>query len=136
MEGNAQKYLQKLLPLFHHSPTAMAEINGQGAIRQVNPKAIQLLMPLAAHLSLPGDNLLDVLKGFLPFIGPLISSFKADTGLIIDQEPYRIRFTFDQSLIERHFSLTIEKTAPDSFLVFFDDVTDFLLKADVMRSQP
>lgn len=61
MEGNAQKYLQRLLPLFHHSPTAMAEINVEGVIRQVNPKAIQLIMPPAAQLNVPGNNLLDVL---------------------------------------------------------------------------
>lgn len=135
MIANPQQYLHRLLPLFHHSPVAMAEINAQGVIRQVNPKAVQLMMPLAMHLGLPGDNLLATLTGFLPSVGNAVSDFSRNSGLIIDHEPYIIRFTVQQALYERHFSLTIEKESHESFLIFFDDVTDFLIKADALRQR-
>ncbi|MBO0952783.1 hypothetical protein [Fibrella forsythiae] len=130
---DAQLHLQKLLPIFHHSPLAMVEANAEGKIRQVNPKAVQLMMPLATYLDLPGTNIIDTLSGFIPAIRGAIADFYFDSGLIIDQEPYIIHFAYGQSLIERHFSLTIEKITPDSLLFFFDDVTDFLVKADALR---
>jgi len=129
----AQQHLQRLLPLFHHSPLAMAEINAQGVISQLNPKAVQLMMPLAAHLGLPGHNLLDVLTGYLPSVGQAVADFSAGSGLIINHEPYTIRFAVSQSWFDRHFCLTIEKLSPEALLVFFEDVTDFLIKADAMR---
>lgn len=114
---DAQQHLQRLLPLFHHSSVAMVEINAQGVIEQLNPKAVQLIMPLAMHLGVSGDKLLDVLSGFLP----------------IGHEPYTLKFAVLQVWFDRHFGFTIEKTSPETPLVFFDDVTDFLIKADTMR---
>lgn len=127
--------LQPLLPLFHHAPMAMAETDAQGAIRQLNPKAIQLMMPMATYLGLPGDNLLDTLAGLAPSIRQTVADFGADSGLIFDQEPYCIEFNVGSVQIERFFSLTIDKQAPGSLLIFFDDVTDFLIKADKLRQR-
>ncbi|MEZ0486924.1 hypothetical protein [Fibrella aquatica] len=135
METDAQSHLQKLLPFFNRSPVAMAETSIRGDIRQVNPKAVQLIMPLAMHLGLPGDNLLDTLGGFLPQLNQTVTEFPAESGLVIGQEPYVVRFSVGQSLIERHFNLTIEKNTADSLIIFFEDVTDFLLKADALRQQ-
>ena len=131
----AHQHLQQLLPLFHHSPMAMAEVNVQGIIRRVNPKAVQLMMPMAMHLGLPGNNLLDTLAGYLPSLLPIIADFNPLSGVIIDQEPYIIRFEMEKTLIQRHFSLTIEKIGPESLLLFFQDVTDFLIKADALRER-
>jgi len=131
----AQLHLQKLLPIFHRSPLAMAEVNAEGEIRQLNPKAVQLMMPLATYLNLPGTNLVDTLSGYIPIIREALSNFHLNSGIIIDQEPYIIHFSYGSNLIERHFSLTIEKITPDSLLFFFDDVTDFLLKVDAIRKR-
>jgi hypothetical protein len=136
MIANTQPHLQKVVQFLHHSPMAMAEISMQGVIRQLNPKCVQLMMPLAMHLGLPGDNLLDVLTGFLPSVRQAIDQFDAHSGLIISQEPYRVEFAVQQVTFERHFSLTINKLTPESLLVFFEDVTDFLIKADALRQQP
>ncbi len=135
MMANTQTHLQKIVPFMHRSPMAMAELSMQGVIRQLNPKCVQLMMPLAMHLGLPGDNLLDILTGFLPSVGQAIDHFSASSGLIISQEPYRIEFTVQQVTFERHFNLTIEKMTPESLLVFFEDVTDFLIKADTLRQR-
>jgi hypothetical protein len=93
------------------------------------------MMTLAMHLSLAGDNLRDVLTGFLPSVGQAVAAFPARTVSIIDQELHTNRFAIAKVWFERHFSLTIEKTAPDTLLVFFDDVTDFLIKADALRQR-
>lgn len=133
MVPNPQQHVQKLMRFMHHAPLAMAETDLRGTLLQVNPKALQLMMPMAAYLGLPGDNLLDTLTGFLPAIGQAIARFDKDSGMIIDQEPYRIEFQLNALSIERFFSLTIEKLGAEILLIFFDDVTDFLLKADQIR---
>ncbi|GAB2515573.1 PAS domain-containing protein [Spirosoma aerophilum] len=133
MAKKAHDYLKQLLPLFNHAPVAIAEIDAQGLILQANPKAIQLLIPLAMRLNLSGHNLLDILIGYLPTASELITSFSPSSGLVIDQEPYRLQFVHEAVLIERYFSLTVEKMDTSHFLVFFDDVTDFLTKADTIR---
>ncbi|MVM36771.1 hypothetical protein GO730_02305 [Spirosoma sp. HMF3257] len=133
MNTGLPEHLQRAWTLLHRAPIAMAETNGQGKIRQLNPKAVQLMMPMVAHLGLPGDNLLDTLAGFLPSARQAIAGFEGNSGLILEQEPYRLRFRIDSVLIERQFSLTIEKINDDSLLIFFEDVTDLLLKADALR---
>ncbi|AUD03319.1 nitrogen regulation protein NR(II) [Spirosoma pollinicola] len=133
METASQQHLQKLVRLLDRAPVAMAEINAAGVIRQVNPKAVQLMMPMAAYLDLPGDNLLHTLTGFLPSLEQDIANFDASTGLIVDQKPYRIYFVTGEFKVERFFSLTVEKISADSLLIFFDDVTDFLTKVDALR---
>lgn len=135
MDPNASARSRNLWPMFHHSPVAMAETDGQGTLRQVNPKAVQVMMPLAMHLGLSGENLLDTLGGYLPAVRQAVVDFGAESGPIIQQEPYTIRFTSDLTTIDRYFSLTIEKDAPDRLLIFFEDVTDFLIKADLMRQR-
>lgn len=127
------KHVENLLPLLHRMPVGAAEIDLQGLIRQANPKCIQLLMPLALHLKLPGDNLLDVLYGFLPDLRPRITQANIEAGLIIHQEPYVIRFEFEQTTIDRYFSLTVDRLSSNKLLLFFDDVTDFLVKVDSLR---
>lgn len=128
-----EQQLSKIQLLLSHAPIAMAETDAAGQLRQANPKAVQLMMPLAAHLGLPLDNLLDTLWGYLPSVRQTVTQFDAEWGLIINQEPYRIEFSIGSSRIERYFSLTIEKISPESLLIFFDDVTDFLLKIDTVR---
>lgn len=135
MEVNAQQQLLKLLPLFHRSPVAMARVDAQGFIHQLNPKAVQLMMPMVAHLGLSGDNLLDTLTGFLPSVGRAVTNFKPEFGMIIEQEPYRIRLLIDSTLIERQFSLTVEKISSDSLLIFFEDVTDLLTKVNLLHQR-
>jgi hypothetical protein len=133
MITDPQLHAQKLMKFMHRSPLAMAETDAEGNLCQVNPKAIQLMMPMAAYLGLPGDNLLDILAGFLPTVKATVVGFEADSGMIFNQEPYRIEFSMGSGQIERFFSLTIEKMTPGSILIFFDDVTDFLIKADKLR---
>lgn len=135
MITDPQLHVQKLMTFMHRAPLAMAETDAGGLLRQVNPKAVQLMMPMAAYLGLPGDNLLDTLGGFLPAVGATVAAFAGDSGMIFDQEPYRIEFTMGTVQIERFFSLTIEKMRPDSLLIFFDDVTDMLVKADQLRQR-
>lgn len=133
MLSDPQQQVQKLMRFMHHAPLAMAETDARGTLLQVNPRALQLMMPMAFHLGLPGDNLLDTLTGFVPDIGQAVALFDDDTGMIIDQEPYRIEFLMNSQAIERFFSLTIEKLGAEILLIFFNDVTDFLLKADQIR---
>ncbi|MBC3785811.1 hypothetical protein [Spirosoma utsteinense] len=133
MVPDPQQQVQKLMRFMHHAPLAMVETDLRGTLLQVNPKALQLMMPMAAYLGLPGDNLLDTLTGFLPAVGQAVARFDKDSGMIIDQEPYRIEFQMNALPIERFFSLTIEKLGAEILLIFFDDVTDFLLKADQIR---
>ncbi|AUD04669.1 hypothetical protein [Spirosoma pollinicola] len=133
MNHTIPAHLQRAWMLLHQSPVGMAETDGQGEIRQLNPKAVQLMMPMVAHLGLAGDNLLDTLIGFLPSLQRIITAFEPNSGTILAQEPYRIRFRVDSQRIERQFSLTIEKMTPDCLLIFFEDVTDLLLKAKASR---
>jgi hypothetical protein len=135
MPADASQRIEQLWPLFHHSPVAMAETDQTGVLRQVNPKAVQLMMPMAAYLGLSGDNLLDTLDGFIPTLRETITDFLSESGPIITQEPYRIRFAVGDTRIERHFNLSINKKDPDSLLIFFEDVTDFLVKADALRQR-
>jgi hypothetical protein len=135
MIADPQAQVQKMMTFMHRAPLAMAETDSGGILRQVNPKAVQLMMPMAVYLGLPGDNLLDTLAGFLPGLRTTITRFEGNSGMIFDQEPYSIEFTMGTMQIERFFSLTIEKTEPDSLLIFFDDVTDFLVKADKLRQR-
>lgn len=136
MNMASQEKLEKLLLLFQHLPVAIAEIDGQGFIRQLNPRAVQLMMPLVAQLGLPGDNLIDTLTGFLPAVGETIANFKKESGLVIDQELYMIRFVAGTTQVERQFSLTIEKINAEKWLVFFDDITDLLKKVVVLPQKP
>jgi hypothetical protein len=135
MSSDPQQQVQKLTTFMHRAPLAMAETDAGGLLRQVNPKAVQLMMPLAVYLGLSGDNLLDTLAGFLPDLRTTITRFEGDSGMIFNQEPYRIEFIMGAARIERFFSLTIEKMNADSLLIFFDDVTDFLVKADQLRQR-
>ncbi len=135
MITDPQLHVQKLMTFMHRAPLAMAETDAGGLLRQVNPKAVQLMMPMAASLGLSGDNLLNTLAGFLPAVGDAVVAFAGDSGMIFDQEPYRIEFTIESIKIERFFSLTIEKMNADSLLIFFDDVTDMLVKADQLRQR-
>jgi hypothetical protein len=133
MAKSAHDYLNQLLPLFNNVPMGMVDIDAQGLIRLANPKAIQLLIPLAMNLNLSGDNLFDILMAYLPTVRQLITGFAPDSGIIVDQEPYRIRFSLGQSLFERYLSLTVNKVSPNDFLVFIEDVTDLLSKTDAIR---
>jgi hypothetical protein len=133
MITETEQHLQKLMTFMHRSPLAMAETDAGGGLRHLNPKAVQLMMPMAAYLGLSGDNLLDTLDGFLPTVKATVAGFEGDSGMIFDQEPYHFEFNMESGWVERFFSLTIEKMKPDSLLIFFDDVTDFLIKADQLR---
>lgn len=135
MATSTEQRLQRMLQLLQHSPMAMVEIDPTGAMLQVNPKAVQLMMPLAMHLGLPGDNLLDMLTGFIPSVSQLINNFEANSGLIIDYEPYILRFMDAQTLYERQFSLTVAKESSESLFIFFEDVTDFLIKVNDRRQE-
>jgi|GEM_PF-6816367 len=127
---------QRLLPLFHHAPMGMAETDAQGAILQVNPKAVQLMMPMAAGLGLPGDNLLDTLAGVVPSIRQTIADFEPDSGLIIEQELYPVRLATGAGPLDFYLSLTIEKVSPGSLLIFFSDVTSLPTRPDPFRQHP
>ncbi|GAB3572592.1 hypothetical protein GCM10027578_32380 [Spirosoma luteolum] len=133
MTSSPDSSLAKLLPLIHHAPLAMTVTTLTGHMTQVNPRCIQLIMPMAMDKNLPPDNLLTILTAYLPSIGTAIETFTLPTGLIIDQEPYQLQFTSGADTIERQFKLTIEKNTAETLLIFFEDVTDFLVKADRMR---
>ena len=111
----------------------MAVTTLAGHITQVNPRCVQLLMPLAMYKNMPPDNLLQILIAYQPGIGVAIDTFAPPTGLVIDQEPYQLQFTTGNDIIERHFKLTIEKNTAETLLIFFEDVTDFLIKVEQSR---
>lgn len=92
-------------------------------------EAHQLLLPLV-HQSPMAMAKVNA-QGIIHRVNP--KAIQLRSVVTINQQLYIIRLELKKKLIKWHCSLTIEKIEPKSLLIFFQDVTDFLIKAHALR---
>jgi signal transduction histidine kinase len=115
---------QNLLSIINQTPVGVIEMDQQGTIRQMNAKGVQLLMPFFVESGLVGDNLLLLFDRFAPLIRTALATASPSLQLIFNQERFVFYLRLDKVRVERHFWITINKQALDSFTVFLDDITE------------
>jgi len=115
---------QNLLSIIYQTPVGVIDMDQQGKIRHMNARGVQLLMPFFIQLGLMGDNLLLLFDRFAPQIRTALATSSPSSPLIFNQERFVFQLILDNVEVERHFWITINKQALDSFTVFFDDITE------------
>lgn len=124
MEPKTDHIYQTLLSIIYQTPVGVIEMDQLGTIRQMNARGVQLLMPFFIQSGLPGDNLLLLFDHFALQIRPALATSVPSLHGIVNQERFIFQLLRDTVEVECHFWITVNKQAPDSFAVFFDDITE------------
>ena len=77
-----------LLQFLQRCPVGIAKLSGTGRVEMMNPKANQLLLPVACGASL--DNLLVVLEPYAPELRKLVTAFEPTHGLVCENHEVEI----------------------------------------------
>ena len=118
---------QKLLAIIHQTPVGVVEIDPVGAIRQINAKGVQLLMPFFLQHQLAGDNLLTLLELIAPDLIRVLESAGLVLGTIVQRERVVLPLQIGNSPGDRYFWFTINRQE-EGFTFFFDDITEVYLQ--------
>ncbi|MBO0937444.1 hypothetical protein J2I47_12885 [Fibrella sp. HMF5335] len=130
----ATHFKAQLIPLFAQLPIGVADTDIEGNIVQVNPHALQLIMPMAIQQGISGMNLLDVLDAYWPELRALISTRNQFSGRLLDQQPVQLPMIGHPDGETRQFVFTIEKIDEGHLLFFFNDLTTYLRKLNAPRT--
>lgn len=133
METYPDNSQQNLLSIIYQTPVGVIEMDEQGKIHQMNARGVQLLMPFFAQSGLLGDNLLDLFDRFAPQIRTTLATALPSVHFIINQERFAFHFLLDNVEVERHFWITINKQALNTFTVFFDDITERYQQEQILQ---
>lgn len=133
MEPKSDPFYQTLLSIIYQTPVGVIEMDQLGQIRQLNARGIQLLMPFFIQSGLMGDNLLLLFDRFAPQIRTALATSSPSSHHIVNQERFVFHLFIDNVEVERHFWITINKQALDSFTVFFDDITELDQQAQLLQ---
>ncbi len=101
------------------APIGLLQAAADGRITAANPRAAELLQPLAAEAEL--HNLFDVLHAVAPDLRARVDAFDAPQGLLLDPSPLSIKSSSHPA--STTLTLTLLKLAPDRLLALVDDTS-------------
>lgn len=134
MIAQAQPNADDLLEFMYHSALGVVQTDLEGAVRMLNPVAIQLLMPLASQ----GDrlnNLFVTLDGLLPDLREIVTHAQDRFGTVID----RHRIALPNGVRGRNepvfLALSIFKVAADLLIATLEDVSATVRQEQLLGKQ-
>ena len=105
--------LQQFLAL---APVGLVQATADGRITAANPRAVELLQPLAAEGAL--HNLFELLQAAAPDLRAQVDAVQAPQALLLDKSPLHLKSARPATL-----ALTLLKLAPGRLLALIDDTS-------------
>lgn len=133
MQNHQVQTEQKLEMIIRHASRGLAEINANGTIIHLSERGETFLKPVVIACDINGNNFFDILDHIAPPVKQKIRNTGNETGMIINNELHRFRFSFGGENIERNFNFTVLKLGADCFIVSFDDISQSLLKDRIIE---
>lgn len=126
--------LEELTELLYVTPTGVAQIDRDGAIRFINPQAVRLLMQIGRKGD-QLDNLFDTLEPVAPDLRLVVQAFDKENGDILRDQHLVVSSGTSAGGAPMVYSLTLQQLDTARIMVALHDVSESVRREHLIRRQ-